>query len=296
MASPIVALALLHSLTLWQLLLLVCRHFGVAADPFLARMSLDGRSMGLVAHRGTQECPLSSSPVHVHGQPRCKEVLLGLASVLGPFLHWGAPLPFRTIVIASLCSGNKVLVRRQVYNCIVTKTCDTFICFTLADLETYVLTIAPEITCWETDTHKTMVVLSFLSIVFYVIGIPLLVLAIMLYGEKNDKLRDPTWLQIAGFLYRRYGTLDNLVHVTSLSSDPSFLLLLLSFRAWISPVGVDLPNATAVILRLLGRLSVEPKSPSGIQTPTPIDCTTAPAGCGHNPPPCMCGIACLARG
>jgi hypothetical protein len=92
-----------------------------------------------------------------------------------------------------------------VYNCLCTKTFDTFICFQLADMETYVLTVAPEITCWETRTHQTMLALSALSLVIYVLGIPLFVFYTMSYAYKYDKLRDPKWLKVLGFLYSRYG-------------------------------------------------------------------------------------------
>ena len=91
-----------------------------------------------------------------------------------------------------------------VYNGICMKTFLTFHCTELFDGSSF-LTVAPRITCGD-DEHRAMVAVSICSIVVYVIGIPAYVLCTMLYAHRHDKLKDPEWLHVLGFLYARYGT------------------------------------------------------------------------------------------
>ena len=90
-----------------------------------------------------------------------------------------------------------------VYNGICMKTFLTFHCTELFDGSSF-LTVAPRITCGD-DEHRAMVAVSICSIVVYVIGIPAYVLCTMLYAHRHDKLKDPEWLHVLGFLYARYG-------------------------------------------------------------------------------------------
>ncbi len=96
-----------------------------------------------------------------------------------------------------------------VYNGICMKAFNTFSCLQLRD-GTLVLWIAPEVVCWEGAEHLAMVALSVLAILVYVIGIPAYVFCTMWYAHRKDKLKDPKWRLVLGFLYERYGT-----HATS---------------------------------------------------------------------------------
>ena len=89
------------------------------------------------------------------------------------------------------------------------KALNTFSCLQLRDC-TLVLWIAPEVVCWEAAEHWAMVALSVLAILVYVIGIPAYVFCTMWYAHRKDKLKDPKWRFVLGFLYERCGT-----HATS---------------------------------------------------------------------------------
>jgi hypothetical protein len=78
-----------------------------------------------------------------------------------------------------------------------------FSCQLLRD-GTSVMVSAPEILCWESAEHSTMVGVSVVALIIYVFGVPAFTLCITLYGHLKDKLRDPTVLQLFGIFYREY--------------------------------------------------------------------------------------------
>jgi hypothetical protein len=90
------------------------------------------------------------------------------------------------------------------YNSLCVKAFATFSCFQLRD-QTWVLNAAPQVVCWESEEHSAMIVVSVVAIVVYVIGIPLYVSTTMIYAHRRDKLKDPVWLDVFGYMYQQYG-------------------------------------------------------------------------------------------
>ena len=91
-----------------------------------------------------------------------------------------------------------------VYNGICVKIFNTFMCTTFRDGVEY-LDVAPDIVCWTSSTHHAMLAAAVCGIIVYVVGIPAYVFFTLTYGQRNDKFKDPEWLQVLGFLYVRYG-------------------------------------------------------------------------------------------
>ena len=91
-----------------------------------------------------------------------------------------------------------------VYNGLCMKTLNTFSCIQLRDGSS-VLAVATDVVCWDSGRHRSMVAVSAATIVLYIIGIPAYVFCTMIYAHRNDKLKDPEFLQVVGFLYTRYG-------------------------------------------------------------------------------------------
>jgi hypothetical protein len=91
-----------------------------------------------------------------------------------------------------------------VYNGICVKIFSTFMCTTFRDGVEY-LDVAPDIVCWTSSTHHAMLAAAVCGIIVYVVGIPAYVFFTLTYGQRNDKFKDPEWLQVLGFLYVRYG-------------------------------------------------------------------------------------------
>jgi hypothetical protein len=78
------------------------------------------------------------------------------AQVKSYFLRWlTASVPFLNIV----------------YNGICMKAFNTFSCIQLRS-GVLVMAVAPEVTCWTTDEHSWMVVVSSVVIILYVAGVP----------------------------------------------------------------------------------------------------------------------------
>ena len=106
---------------------------------------------------------------------------------------------------AMLWLARSVPFLHVIYNVICAKTFNTFSCFQLRDGPS-VMVAAPEVVCWDGAEHRALVGVSILAVGIYVIGIPAYVFCLMRYAHRNDKLRDPEYLQVVGFIYVRYGT------------------------------------------------------------------------------------------
>jgi hypothetical protein len=67
------------------------------------------------------------------------------------------------------------------YNALCTKCFATFGCDQLRD-GTNVLAVAPYVACWDTLEHRSMIGVSIIGILAYVVGIPAYVLATLQYA------------------------------------------------------------------------------------------------------------------
>ena len=120
---------------------------------------------------------------------RMQFMLDDTAQLRAYFLSWlAASIPFVHII----------------YNGICMKVFNSLSCFRLRD-GTTVLSIAPDIVCWDSAQHRAMVAFSIIAILVYVIGIPAYVFCSLRYAKRTDQLKDAEWLQVLGFLYYRYG-------------------------------------------------------------------------------------------
>lgn len=71
---------------------------------------------------------------------------------------------------------------------------------------TYLLAIAPAISCWDNSEHWGLVGMACVSLVGYVIAIPSMMFAILRYGLKNDQLSTRRWIDVYGYYYKKYQT------------------------------------------------------------------------------------------
>ena len=110
----------------------------------------------------------------------------------------------RELILSWLAIAFPIL--HVLYGVLCVKAFSTFFCTKMLD-GSWALTAAPDIVCWEGD-HIIMIFISILAIIMYVVGIPAYVLFALLYAHKNDKFKDPEWLQVLGFLYTRYGNVS----------------------------------------------------------------------------------------
>jgi hypothetical protein len=117
------------------------------------------------------------------------------------------------------------------------KVFNTFSCIELRSGQK-VMSVAPEVVCWETQEHGWMVVVSSLVIVLYVLGVPMYVFVVTWIAKRYDKFKSPVFLKIFGFLYIRYGAPlqshpSQLVRVhaihSSESAEPEFYFWELAF-------------------------------------------------------------------
>ena len=92
-----------------------------------------------------------------------------------------------------------------VYNNVCSMTFSNFSCMTLRS-GVQVLTVAPQIVCYDSYEHKVLLGISIVALVVYVCGIPAIILGLTIYAKSKDMLRDREWLTVAGIFYREYGT------------------------------------------------------------------------------------------
>ncbi len=170
-----------------------------------------------------------------------------------------------------------------IYNGICMKVFNSLSCFRLRD-GTTVLSIAPDIVCWDSAQHRAMVAFSIIAILVYVIGIPAYVFCSLRYAKRTDQLKDAEWLQVLGFLYYRYGTRD-LRHpacrarpwtAKALSSTGC------SCRASVLPMGARVPRPAIRVLRMRGR-------PAGLSLRT----IGAPIGTVRQRPRLFAALGCV---
>jgi hypothetical protein len=64
---------------------------------------------------------------------------------------------------------------------------------------------APEVVCWDSSEHKTMIAVSIVALIVYVFGLPAFTFGSTWYFHSKDRLRDPLVLQLIGIFYREYG-------------------------------------------------------------------------------------------
>ena len=144
---------------------------------------LDGREIGIL-HAGRRGSVLGIHhlrlPFMCSDQEQAREYVLEWLSLAIPWLH---------VCYCGLC----------------VKVFQTFDCLRMSD-GVLVLSVAPDIRCWESPTHQWMVAVSSLALIVYVLGIPAYTLATMLYARRHDKFKDAEFLKVLGFLYTRYGT------------------------------------------------------------------------------------------
>ena len=94
-----------------------------------------------------------------------------------------------------------------VYNSICVTVFNTFQCFKLS--ESWRLSAAPDVVCWDSVEHWAMVAASVVAAVVYIIGVPLYTSVLLMHASRNDRFKEPAWLEVLGFLYVRYGTILN---------------------------------------------------------------------------------------
>ena len=93
-----------------------------------------------------------------------------------------------------------------------------------------VMITAPQIVCWESSEHMGMVVLSGISIVVYICGIPLFMSTVLVYADKYHKLKDPLWLKLFGTFYVSYEPAYYLWELILLFRRFAFCLCMVVFR------------------------------------------------------------------
>jgi hypothetical protein len=158
------------------------------------------------------------------------------------------------------------------YNGICMRIFNTFSCLTLRD-GTKVLTVAPEVVCWETLEHHVLIGTAVFCIVIYIIGIPVYVFGTMTYARKHNRFVDREWLQVLGFLYRRYTPEHYLWELAFLSRRFLFCLSAVAFRTHPLWQGVlphrPLSPLAGSFVRSPARLPVGPQSDARTQSHTP---------------------------
>ncbi len=90
-----------------------------------------------------------------------------------------------------------------VYNNICLYSFNTFKCEQLRDL-TWVMRAAPAVICYESNEHRAMIGVSIAALIFYVIGLPAVILSTVIYARKHDKLKHEDFLMVVGLFYKEY--------------------------------------------------------------------------------------------
>jgi hypothetical protein len=104
------------------------------------------------------------------------------------FMRWmGRTVPFLNILYTNMC----------------VRSLQLFMCMPLRD-GTSVLMASPEIRCWESREHQSMVIVAVFGLIVWVVGIPAYVSTSIYYAHRHDKLKDPDCLAVFGYLYRKY--------------------------------------------------------------------------------------------
>jgi hypothetical protein len=171
-----------------------------------------------------------------------------------------------------------------IYNGICMKVFNSLSCFRLRD-GTTVLSIAPDIVCWDSAQHRAMVACSIIAILVYVIGIPAYVFCSLRFAKRTDQLKDAEWLQVLGFLYYRYGARSPSSGVPCPSMDrqgPLEHWVLMQCRASVLLVGARVPRPAIRVLRMRSR-------PAGLSVRT----IGAPIGTVRQRPLLFAALGCV---
>ena len=120
-----------------------------------------------------------------------------------------------------------------VYNGLVTKCLQTFMCIKLLD-GTQMLIAHPDTTCWE-GWHIVLVAASVVFLFVYVIGIPGTFMFVLLRYKNQNMLNDEMVMGRLGFLYGRYEPFWYVHPFTVMHTSLSLPLLLHSSRAFRHP-------------------------------------------------------------
>jgi len=67
-----------------------------------------------------------------------------------------------------------------------------------------VMAAAPAIVCWESEKHKSLVIVAIIALIVYVFGVPIFTLGSVVWARRKDMLRDPDVLVAFGFFYTWY--------------------------------------------------------------------------------------------
>ncbi len=106
-----------------------------------------------------------------------------------------------------------------VYNNVCQYSFNVFKCQQLRDL-TWVMRAAPAVVCYESDEHRVMIAVSIAALIFYVAGLPTVILCTVCYARKYDKLKHEDYLQVVGLFYKEYGVCKHATMSVRLSSMP----------------------------------------------------------------------------
>ena len=90
-----------------------------------------------------------------------------------------------------------------VYNNMCQACFNIFSCQQLRDGVT-VMAAAPAIVCWESEKHKSLVIVAIIALIVYVFGVPIFTLGTVVWARRKDRLRDPDVLVAFGFFYTWY--------------------------------------------------------------------------------------------
>jgi hypothetical protein len=63
---------------------------------------------------------------------------------------------------------------------------------------------APAVICYESNEHRAMIGVSIAALIFYVIGLPAVILSTVIYARKHDKLKHEDFLMVVGLFYKEY--------------------------------------------------------------------------------------------
>jgi hypothetical protein len=71
---------------------------------------------------------------------------------------------------------------------------------------------APGIVCWDSEQHRSLVIVAIIALVVYVFGVPSFTLGTVVWARRKDRLRDPDVLVAFGFFYTWYSKCPRFCH------------------------------------------------------------------------------------
>ena len=124
----------------------------------------------------------------------------------------------------------------------------------------FVMAAAPAIVCWESETHRGLVVAAIMALFVYVIGVPVFTLGTVLYARRKDLLRHPDFLLAFGFFYTWYSKRPQAsIPDTALNKTNPFV----ACRAPLLLVGNPAVHPKVLSVPLCCRVSLTSCRPSG---------------------------------